>query len=273
MKRPILLAGLLAMGLPFAAQAHRLWLLPAATVLSGEKPWVTVDAAVSNDIFYFNHFPLGLENMVVEGPQGIAVDIQNPHKGKHRSVFDLQLPRDGTYKVGMASGGLQARWETADGERRFWPGRGQTPAPGEFDTAVPKDARNLEVSHSARRIETFITAGAPTEDVLAPTGEGLEMRPHTHPNDLYKGEEARFQFLMDGEPVAGVEVTLIRDGVRYRNSQDALALTSGEAGMVTVKWSRAGMYWLEAEYEDDNAPAPATTRRGAYIATLEVLPQ
>src|SRR5690606_36792618 len=192
----LIVTGLLAMSLPFTAQAHRLWLLPAATVLSGESPWVTVDAAVSNDIFYFNHHPLRLDNLTVTTPDGADLEIQNSHTGKHRTVFDLQLTKDGTYKLAMASGGLQARWETEDGERRFWPGRGETPAHGEFDTAVPQNAKNLQVSHNSRRIETFITAGVPTESALESTGVGLEMKPLFHPNDLYSGEQARFRFLM-----------------------------------------------------------------------------
>jgi uncharacterized GH25 family protein len=269
----LILAGLVVMNLPLTAQAHRLWLLPAATVLSGEKPWVTVDAAVSNDIFYFNHHSLKVDSLKVTAPDGSDLAIQNVSVGKHRTVFDLELTQGGTYKLAMASAGLQARWETEEGERRFWPGRGETPAPGEFDTAVPKDAKNLKVSHSSRRMETFITAGAPTESVLEVTGKGLEMQPLTHPNDLYNGEEARFRFLMDGEPTEGVKITLIRDGSRYRNSPEALELVTGEDGLIVVEWSQAGMYWLEAEYEDDRARAPATLRKGGYIATLEVLPQ
>ena len=38
----------LCVGLPLSAQAHRAWLLPSATILSGgEDLWVTVDAAAS----------------------------------------------------------------------------------------------------------------------------------------------------------------------------------------------------------------------------------
>ena len=48
----------LAVCLPLSAQAHRAWMLPSATVLSGEEPWITVDAAVSNDLFYFEHVPM-----------------------------------------------------------------------------------------------------------------------------------------------------------------------------------------------------------------------
>lgn len=53
----------LATCLSFSAHAHRAWMLPSATILSGDAPWVTVDAAVSNDIFYFEHFPLQIEEI------------------------------------------------------------------------------------------------------------------------------------------------------------------------------------------------------------------
>jgi hypothetical protein len=49
-----------AITLPAAVQAHRQWMLPSMTVVSGEGDdvWVTVDAAVSNDLFYFEHQPM-----------------------------------------------------------------------------------------------------------------------------------------------------------------------------------------------------------------------
>ena len=52
------------------AQAHRAWLLPSATVLSGSDSWITVDAAISNDLFYFEHHPLQLDNLSLLGPDG-----------------------------------------------------------------------------------------------------------------------------------------------------------------------------------------------------------
>ncbi|GAB3373315.1 DUF4198 domain-containing protein [Spongiibacter taiwanensis] len=262
----------LQLGLPLTANAHRAWFLPAATVLSGEAPWVTVDGAVSNDIFYTDHAPLRLNELQVLAPDGSAVEAQNPHTGKHRSSFDLQLTQEGTYKIAIASSGLRARWETADGKRGGWPGRGPNATNAPFEKAVPKDAKNLEVSYSSRRIETFITAGQPSTKVFTPTGQGLEMQPITHPNDLFAGEPAKFTFLIDGKPAAGTKVTLIVDGMRYRNSQNAIELTADDKGVVSVTWPEAGRYWLEAEYQDNKAKAPATTRQGGYVATLEVLP-
>ena len=50
------------------ASAHRQWMMPSSTVLSGDDVWVTVDAAVSNDLFYFEHQPLRLDAMKAWAP-------------------------------------------------------------------------------------------------------------------------------------------------------------------------------------------------------------
>ncbi|MFT4251420.1 MAG: DUF4198 domain-containing protein, partial [Caulobacter sp.] len=54
--------------LPLAAHAHRGWLVPSATVLSGDGAWVTVDAAVSNELFYPDHRPMRLDAVVITTP-------------------------------------------------------------------------------------------------------------------------------------------------------------------------------------------------------------
>ncbi|WP_339898564.1 DUF4198 domain-containing protein [uncultured Gilvimarinus sp.] len=266
------LALMLALALPMAAEAHRYWVLPAATVLSGDDPWVTLDAAVSNDIFYFNHFPLKAHYLSVVKPDGSEGEMLNVGEGKHRTTFDINLTEQGTYKVLMDSSGLHASWETADGERKRWPGRGEKPEPGDFEKKVPQDAKDLKVGYSSTKLETFITAGNPTDTVLALSNKGLEMKSSVHPNDLFTGEPVELTFFMDGEAIEGVNVVIIPEGMRYRDSQEEIALTTDEAGKVKVDWPQAGRYWLEAEYEDDKAKAPATTRSGKYIATLEVLP-
>jgi hypothetical protein len=74
----------LAIALPFAAHAHKAFLVPSETVLS-RTGWITVDGAVSNDLFYFNHNPLRLDNLKVIGPDGQAVEIANANTGKFRS--------------------------------------------------------------------------------------------------------------------------------------------------------------------------------------------
>lgn len=267
--RYIILFGALA--LSFSAEAHRAWIKPDATVISKENAWVTFEAAVSNEIFARDHVAFRLNGVVALAPNGQPLELQNAHTGKLRSVFDLQLTENGTYKVVTASQNLQARWVDANDERQFWPGRGVTPKPGDFEREVPKQAQDLTITEYSRRIETFVTNGAPSDTVLAPTNQGFEVVPVTHPNDLYAGETADFKVLFDGKPVAGAEVTVIREGMRYRAQQEEQTVTSNGAGEFSVTWTEAGQYFMEAEYQDDQGKAPATQRRGSYGAVFEVL--
>lgn len=275
MKRPLatlILATVLATA-PVISHAHRAWIVPGATVLSAEKPWVTFDAAISNDIFHADHAAFRLEGVSVISPSGSPLVLQNSSVGKYRSTFDLELSEQGTYKVYTASSGLRARWLDADGKRHSWPARGQDATLNDFNQSVPKDAKDLNVSQSSRRIETFVTAGSPSTEVFKPTNQGLELVPMTHPNDLYAGESAEFSLLIDGQPAVGADILVLAGGMRYRNAQDEITATTDKNGKFSITWPAAGMYWLSTSYKDDKASAPATERQGSYTATFEVLPQ
>lgn len=271
--RHSLAGALLAVLLIPAAHAHRAWIVPAATVLSGDDPWVTFDAAISNDIFHADHAAMRLESVKAIGPDGKEVPLQNAATGKYRSVFDLNLQQKGTYKVTSYGGGLRARWETEDGQRRGWPARGVQATAESFAKEVPKKAKNLEVSYGSRRMETFVTAGSPNTTVFKPTNKGLELVPVTHPNDLFSGETAEFKFLIDGKPAVGAKVEIIPAGMRYRNQQDNISLQADKKGSISVTWPQAGLYWMSVSYEDNKAEKPATKRSGSYVATFEVLPE
>ena len=253
------------------AMAHRAWIKPSTTVVSGENEWITFDAAVANGIFTPDHFALGTEAIMVTSPSGKEVEKQNAQKLHYRSVFDINLTEEGTYRVEIANQSLMAFWKDADGKRQMWPGRGKTGTLEEFNSAVPKQADGLQVVESSRRIDVFVTAGEPTEASVAPSGKGLELDGKTHPNDLYTGEEIALGFLMDGEAAANTHVTIVKDGEKYRDTDDAMKLATDAKGALTVTFDEPGMYWLEAEFEDDNAKAPAQKRRGAYVLVMEVL--
>lgn len=249
------------------AQAHKSWLLPSATVLT-EDQWITVDAAVSNDLFYFNHVPIKLDNLQITSPDGAAVQPENPFTGKFRSSFDLHLEKAGTYKIALVNDGLFASYELG-GEKKRWRGRAEN-----LEKEIPAGATNVEITQSAGRIETFATAGAPNDTALKATGKGLEMTPVTHPNDLYAGEAAKLRFTLDGKPAAGLAVEVVPGGSRWRNAQNEIALTTDANGEISVTWPAAGMYWLETSLQDKNATVPkATSRRASYVATFEVLAQ
>lgn len=252
---------------PFASHAHKAWLLPSATVSTVDQ-WVTVDAAVSNDLFYFNHVPLRLDSLAVTAPDGSKVTPENAHTGKYRSVFDLQLKQNGTYKVAMVNQGLFASYEE-NGARKRWRGTAE-----KFATEVPVNAKNLEVNESVGRIETFVTAGKPTEAALKPANVGLELIPVTHPNDLYAGEASKFRFLLDGKPATDLEVVVQAGGTRYRNEQEEQKLKTDANGELSVNWPAPGMYWLETTLQDQKTSVKqAKQRRLSYVGTFEVLPQ
>ena len=86
-------------------------------------------------------------------------------------------------------------------------------------------------------------------------------------------------FLCDGALRAGLPVTVIPGGVRYRDQLGQIDLKTGADGKVAVTWPEAGMYWLNVTTpqteREEGAPEPATPpgpqRRASYVTTLEVL--
>ncbi|MDO8902494.1 MAG: DUF4198 domain-containing protein [Phenylobacterium sp.] len=266
--RPLCAAAALTamLAAPMAAQAHRQWMLPSMTVMSGNDPWITVDAAVSNDLFIFEHVPMRLDGLVITGPDGAAVAHQNAATGKYRTTFDLHLAKPGTYRIASVGDGVMASYKLG-GEQKRWRG-----APAELATAIPAGATEVKITHSQRRIETFATAGEPTTEALKPTGQGLELAPITHPNDLVAGETAQFRLLLDGQPAAGVEVAVIRGGGRYRNDPGEMSLTTAADGLLEITWPEPGMYWMEAELRGGKSPIEGAERMAVYVGTLEVLP-
>ena len=262
------LAVLTLTALATPAAAHRQWLLPSATILSGNSDWVTVDAAVSNDLFYFEHQPLRLDNLVVIGPDGSPVEATNKATGRYRSTFDIQLTQPGTYRIASVNAGLFANWKE-NGQPKRWRGTAE-----KFATEVPANAEGLTVSQMAGRVETFVTAKAPSTEALKPTGKGLEMVPVTHPNDIVAGEAATFQLLIDGAPAKDIEVEVVPGGIRYRDKLNDMKVKTGADGRFTVTWPAPGMYWIEAGTQDTKTSVPqAKQRRLTYVATLEVMSQ
>src|SRR3546814_20069764 len=105
-----------------------------------------------------------------------------------------------------------------NGENKRW--RGSADKLGE----IPAAATEVKITEVQNRNEIFVTSGNPTDTILKPGGKGLELQPVTHPNDLVTGEAGQFRFLLDGKPAAGVKVTVIPGGIRYRNRLNQMEL-------------------------------------------------
>jgi uncharacterized GH25 family protein len=287
MKGKLLIAGALAALLvPATAQAHRQWMLPSATVLSGDDSWVTVDAAVSNDLFYFEHFPMRTDAIKVTAPDGSETAIENASTGKYRSTFDVHLTQPGTYRIASVTNGLMGSYMLNGKEERL--PRGTTKE--SLAKAIPAGATDVKTTETSSRNEIFVTLGEPSTTIFKPTGVGIELVPITHPNDLFSGEAANFQFLLDGKPASDLKVTVVPGGIRYRDTLKQMDLMTDKDGKVTVTWPEPGMYWLNVSTNNGegggpggaedgkkaaSSPPPASAasggRRASYVTTLEVL--
>ena len=201
-----LIAALATLALPMSAQAHRAWLAPTATVLSGTDAWVGFDAGMSNGVFIPDHAAMNLAGLVITAPDGSTAQAENMIRARYRSSFDLHLTQPGTYKIANVTSGLTATYRE-NGEDKRW--RGQA---ADFPGAIPAGATDVVATRTSNRIETFVTLGAPTDTVFTNPADGLVLIPVTHPNDVVAGEAATFKLSIDGLPAADIEVTVARGG-------------------------------------------------------------
>ncbi len=275
-KSLLLLAAGAALTIAQAGQARQ-WLLPSETMFTGSgNEWLTIDAANSTDLYYYDH-PGQPWDAVVTAPDGSAVAVENRMVGRLRQVFDVPIAKGGTYKISVTSDTVMGSYMLG-GEKKMLP-RGTTLAG--LAAAIPAGATEVQTAEANNRFETFVTAGEPTTSVFTTAGKGIEMTPVTHPNDLAVGEEATFQFLLDGKPAAGVDVVAIPGGIRYRADIKQIDAKTDAEGKVRFTWPEAGMYWVSVSIggrRGEAAPGPAGTppqpeapqRRASYAMTVEV---
>lgn len=257
----------LALGMSASqADAHGFWIVPSSTVLSAAQ-FVTFDAAVSNDPFQINHRPLAIDGLVIVAPDGSNIAPANVMKGELRTVFDANFEQKGTYRVELVRSGFRANWKDSDNKPKRFMGTADALA-----KEVPADAKDLQVSETVSRLENYVTVGKPS--ALKPYKKGLELVTSTHPNDLVTGEPVELTLLVDGKPTAGVEVAIVRGQTRYRNSPEEQNYKTDKDGKVKVSFDQAGLYWLDADFKDNNVSNKAAKERTlSYVLTLEVLPQ
>lgn len=267
MKKKIvaLMALAAALAAPLSAQAHRAWIMPTSTILSGGDAWVGFDAGMSTNPFEADHAAMRLDNLVVTAPDGSTIQPENVNVAKYRSTFDVHLTQPGTYRIANVGGGVMATY-TLNGEQQRWRGRAE-----EFPGAIPAGATDVTPTRNTSRTETFVTLGAPTDGVFSNAGDGLTLIPVTHPNDLVAGEPATFKLSKDGVAAAGVAVTVLRGDQRYRDNPEETTVTTGADGAFTVTWGEPGLYWVNASVR---TPAQGDTiaANASYVAVFEVLP-
>lgn len=256
------------------AFAVRSWVLPSSTTLSGPNAWIAVDAATSDQLYIPNLRPLRLDSIEVLDSDGQPVTPQNALVSKFRSTFDVQVTKPGTYRISAVTADVVASY-TADGAVKRFRGSAQ-----EFARQVPAGAADLRQVRTLGRFETFVTRDKPTAAVFRTTGAGLEMVPVTHPADIVAGEAARFRFVLDGKPAAGLEVLFARGGDTWKTDPHEIKARTGADGVVSVTLPEGGMWWMSATHqagETGRGPGPGSPPQplagdgysATYTATVE----
>ena len=266
MNKHLLALALLA-GLSGTALAERPWLLPSGTVFEGKEAWVTIDGAISENLFDYDHSALKLDTLVITGPDGLPVVPENRFQGRLRSSVDLKLDKPGTYRASIVNESAFASYKLG-GESKRW--RGAIDAVAK---EIPANAEELTLTRSHSRLETFVTLRKPGGVALKPVGVGIELEALTHPNDLRAGEPARWRFLIDGKPAPQLAFSLVPGAVRYRGVLNEIRMSTDAKGEFGFNLPEAGMYWLNASFPARVEGAPPPARRLSYSATIEVLPQ
>lgn len=286
-----------ALLLPLSASAHMTWLLPNTANVTGRDGVVSVDAAVSEDLFNFER-ALKLDTLRITGPNGQTLEAESRSSARHRESFDVKLPQDGTYRISNVSQALMGTYKQGAETKRF------RSTPATLSKDVPADAEITSMTLMTNRQQTFVSKEEPGKVQFAPEGQGLELLPLGPVTDLSHGDKTRFRLLLDGKPAADVAVKVLRDGNRYRYKLGEVSLKTDAQGEFTVSWTEPGRYWIGASTGAQggmggpgaaggpgagagagaNGPAPAAAggdrgtreaplQRAAVSATFEVLPK
>lgn len=262
MKKTVL--ALVLAGVASAAFAHHPWIMPTTTFIESKDAQVTIDGAVSDQLFEFDTNTLKLDGATVTDPDGATAALPAASAGRFRSSVDLKLPKDGTYKISLVQQNTMGSYKVNGEMKRF-----------RNEADVPAGATDISRSTMFNRMETFVTANKPSMGAFKASGDGLEMIPLTNPTELRAGETARVRFTLDGKPLANQPFSLTPGGVRYRGVLGEIRLVTDAKGEALIKLPAANAYLLSASYPNDQRKGPPENgaRRYAYAATLAVLPE
>lgn len=239
-----------------AALAHQPYLRPNVFDATG-RDHVTVEASFTEDVFAAE-VVMRSDFFHVVGPNG-DTPIASVTYLRDLAVFEAATPVDGTYR--LSSGPRQGRtaqmYRNADGEWKMV---------GEEDGTPPPGAELVNVQ-SITVADVYVTRGAASTEALQPTGRGLELKPVTHPNQIVAGEDAVFEVLLNGEPLAGAPVTVFREAGRWDGRKVEADVVTGPDGRFTVRAADPGAYMTLIRHRMA-APAGSPTPYVSYSHTL-----
>jgi len=251
----LFIATTMSIGLISQVQAHSRWLLPSHYNMSSEKGlWLMADATASNEVFNIDK-ALSIDVLRILTPKGKLDKPSSVYKGHRKSVIDYFVADSGTYKLtNNYPASYRTRYKLNGKNKRLLASK------AELTEKLPKGASDVSTTLSYARVETYVTMNNPSDN-FGQDGTMLELLPITHPSDIVEGEQAKFKFVFNGKAIAGVQVEIILEGVRYRNDPQVTSLVSNDKGEISFTPKSAGRYLLIAEFE--------RTAKNQQLADLE----
>jgi len=250
------LAGLLLGG---AAQAHSPYMLPSAFDVSDRKV-VTVQGSFT-EAFFSPEVVMKSDAYAVIGPDGKRTPL-TPTYLRELALVEAPIEAAGTYRITTGPRvGRTAKAALVKGEWVFL----ESPAD------APAGAKVVDMT-SLTTADVYVTKGKPSAAAVVPVGKGLEFVAITHPSSIFTGENAVFEVLFDGKPVAAQEVTLNAGDDRYADVKTPpKTLKSDATGRFTVKVERSGVYQIQARYRVAPTADGQAGQSHTYSLTFESL--
>ena len=248
-------AGLIAIA-PGQALGHMPYMLPNLFDLT-DRDHVTVQASFTEEPFAAE-VVMKSDAWHVRGPGGAVTPISGVTYLRDLAVFEAPVAANGTWRIssGERFGRKGKMYRNAKGEWVIGEGRDK-----------PADAQLVDVQ-SMTLAEVYVTRGGPSPDALAPTGKSLELRPITHPSEIFAAQPATFELLFEGKPVAGANVEVYRSAGNYDGKKKIDGqITTDAAGRFAITPPDAGTYLALIRHRTA-APAGAETPYRSYSYTL-----
>jgi hypothetical protein len=237
--------------------AHSPYLLPNQFDLS-TRDHVSVQASLT-ERFFVPDIVLKATAWHVVGPDGVSAPL-TPIYTKDVAILDVDTPHAGTYRI--STGARDGRAAKATIEGNEWKSVRE-------GAALPANSKVYDTV-STTLAEVYVTRGAASDKALAPTNKGLEFRMLTHPAKLLAGAETRIKVLFDGKPVKGQVATLQRAGAIDGDTPPEETASSGDDGVLTLRFAQAGLYHVQLRYRFVVPGAAAKAESHSYALTLDV---
>jgi hypothetical protein len=267
-------ATLATAGLASAALAHTPYVAPIN--FAPDRDYVTLEAGLAETNYFVPDFPIRGAEYTVIGPTGEAAKAKSTEL-RELAVIEAALPQQGTYRITTGERpGRRGKWAKVDGKWLV-----VTNGPVSDDDAGARAIQEAKLpagsevmnTQSFIKAETYVTRGKPTAAALKPTGQGLELVPETHPNEIYANKPFRFVLMNDGKPLSGALFSVAKAGDLYADKRFALEGKSGADGKAQAVIDHAGVYVLEVHYPERAEGSPTPIARSAiYSLSFEVTP-